>query len=141
MAAPTLAYFNDPLRHTHRRLGVSYAGRADAFDQSQLGHTLGECPGVKQGDGSAHGVTDETNARGAACAHNAIEIVNIVGKMIVTASADPAAVAVAAAVRRDDPWKIPLSCFHRGYKSAPTVREIEIAVHQHERFAAGLAPF
>jgi hypothetical protein len=34
---------------------------------------------------------------------DAVEIVEIVGKMIIAAGADPIAVAVAAAVGRDDP--------------------------------------
>jgi len=33
MTAAALAHFGDPLRHAHRRIGVSHAGRADAFDQ------------------------------------------------------------------------------------------------------------
>ena len=52
-------------------------------------------------------------------AHHAVEIEDVIGKMIIAASADPTAVAMAAAVRRDDPQRLlSRSCQYRRRRGA-----------------------
>jgi hypothetical protein len=61
--------------------------------------------------------------------NDAIEIENIVGKMIIAPRPHPAAIAVAAAVRGDhaDVSLLPKQCID---ESSPTVRKVKITVHQ-----------
>ena len=106
MLSPALVDFSDPPFHAHRSIGKIHPDGTDAFDKNKFGYAFGKRPGIEQRDGSAHGVADEFDRLSSECVNHAIEIEDVIGKMIITAGADPAAIAVTAAVRRDDPKRL-----------------------------------
>src|SRR5512132_3132181 len=93
----------DPLCHARRRIGKSHRRRADTFDQHEPADFFGISAGVEKRYRSSHRVADEFATRAAERTDDAIEIENIIGEMIVAAVANPPALAMAAAIRRDDP--------------------------------------
>src|SRR5437879_8221928 len=86
-------------------------------------------------------MADEVETRRTEFSHHAIQIEHVVRKIVISAGANPAAVAVAAAVGCDDPTHSVESLFQGRDQSPPAVREIEVAVDQQDRLAVGLAPF
>ena len=85
-------------------------------------------------------MANERKAVEAVRSHDTIEIEHIIGKMIITAGADPAAVAVTAAIRSNHP-EVSLSGLQCIDESSPTLGKIEITMHQNQRRALGVAPF
>src|SRR5262249_23477308 len=73
--------------------------------------------------------------------NDAVKIEDTVRKMVIAAATYPAAIAVATAVRRNDP-EVPVSfvlqCID---ESSPTVGKIEITMDKDQRFNLGGAPF
>ena len=106
MIAAALMNFGDPRCHALRCVGKFHTSGPDAFDKHEPGDAFWKGAGVKHRNGAAHGVADEFKARRAERLDDAIEIEDVVGKMIIPARADPAAVAMAAAVRRNDPERL-----------------------------------
>src|SRR5262245_6661552 len=70
-----------------------------------------------------------------------LKIENIIGKMIVSTGADPTAIAVAAAVRRDNAQGPLRSHQNLLNEKLPAVGKIKKAVDQYQRLAAGVTPF
>ena len=106
MIAAAIAKFCNPFFHTHRRVGKTHTFGADAFDQHELLYFFWKGAGIEKRDRAAHGVTDEFEPLHPQRADHAIQIQNVIGKMIITPRADPAAVAVSTAVRRDNPQRL-----------------------------------
>lgn len=103
MVSPPLMQFRNPFLHSQWRVGKIHSYRADAFDQYEPAHATGKRAGVQKGNRAAHGVSDERETIHAKSSDDAIEIEDVVRKVIITAGADPTAVSVAAAIRRDYP--------------------------------------
>ncbi len=121
MLSPPLINFGNPFFHPGWSVGESHAGRPDALDKHEASHPLWKRSRVEKRYRAAHGVADELHCLDPQPLDNAIEIQDIVGKMIITAGTDPAAVAVAAAVGRDDPERLFDQFLQGGDEGAPAV--------------------
>src|SRR4029077_6407423 len=106
MLSPPLINFGNPFFHPGRSVGESHAGRPDAFDKHEASHPLWKRSRIEKRYRAAHGVADELHCFVPQPRENRNEIKEMVGKIIITAGADPAAVAVAAAVGRNDPERL-----------------------------------
>src|SRR5215470_12028163 len=98
MIAAAIVNFCNPFLHAHWRVGKIHAFRADAFDQYEPPDFFWKGAGIEKRDRAAHGVSHEFELLHAQCADHAIQIENVIGKMIVTSGTHPATVAVATAV-------------------------------------------
>ena len=122
--------FGDPTAHAHRRVGKFHARRADAFDQDELLDALRKGPGIEPRNSAAHGMTDELELPCAEGSDDAVQIKNIIGKMIIAAGADPTAVAVTSAVRCDDPQRLPESFLKELDEISPAASLIQEPMNQ-----------
>src|SRR5262249_17897741 len=95
---------------------------------------------VYERDRAAHRMADEREAVEPQCLDQRIQIPDIVGKVIIAAGADPAAVAVAAAVGRDDAPRRRVVILERVDEALPAARVIEKSVDQQQRLRRRIAP-
>jgi hypothetical protein len=140
MLSPSLVEFGDPLFHAHRSIGKIHARGADPFDKNELRYAFGKCSGIEQRDSATHRVADELDRLSSESLNHVIEVKDVIGKMIVTAGADPAAVAVTAAVRRNDPEPLIDLFLKSGDEAFPAVRLIQKAMDQNQRLTDRVAP-
>ena len=141
VTAAALAQLADPACQPRWRVVVIYKGLADALDQHEMADTRGKCAGVKERNSAAHGMTDEMNAFDTEGLNDAVKIKNVIRKMVIAASPNPAAITVAAAIRCNNPQRLPRFFFELRHEELPTMRLIEKAVHQNERLARRFPPF
>src|SRR5215475_12162397 len=129
MVAATIVKIRNPFLHTDRRIRKIHAYGTDAFDQHELLHFLRKGTGIEKRNRAAHGMADELEPLHAQRADHAIQIGNIVREVVITAGAHPVAIAVATAVRRDNPKRLVGLILKRSYKRLPTSGLIQKAVH------------
>src|ERR1044071_10211214 len=97
MSTAALVQLGNPFFHSVGSIRKSHPHRSDTFNQHQLCYPLGKCARVEKRDRPTHGMANERKAVDTVRLNDAIEIEDIIGKMVVTARTEPAAVALAAA--------------------------------------------
>src|SRR5262249_45498448 len=128
MIAATIVKLPNPFLHTHGRILKLTAAGPDAFEQREMLPFLRKGAGVEKRDRAAHGMADKLAPLHAQRADHTIEIENIVRKVVITASAHPAAIAMATAVRRDNPERLVGLILKQSDKRLPTSRLIQKTV-------------
>ena len=86
-------------------------------------------------------MTDQIEARDTHRRDHAIKILDVIREMIIAAGPHPAAIAVAPAVRRDDPRRLPRSLGEFVDEKLPAMCLVEKTMHQNDRLANRFAPF
>ena len=142
MISSALVEFAQPLLHSHRSIGEFHSHGPDAFNQHKPGNPGGNRSAKKKRDRAAHRMADQANRIAVACANKCIEIADVIGEMIIAAGADPAAFAMAAAIRRYDPERNRRFLLKACDERIPAVRLIEKTVDENDGSAGRrIAPF